>query len=445
MQISIPYQFKPRHYQLDLLKALDSGYKRAIAVYHRRAGKDKTLLNLVVKKAMERVGIYYYFFPEFAQGRRVIWDGIDGSGMRFRDHIPQQLIKRESAQEMQIVLINGSIIQIIGTDKFDKIRGSNPVGCVFSEYAFQNPEAWNVVRPILAENGGWAVFNSTPAGRNHFNHLYEMALQNKEWFSQLITVEDSHDEDGNRFITDEMIESERIAGMSEEMIRQEFYCDFNVNVQGYYYLDYLVDAENEGRIGNFNYSPNLPVETWWDIGVGDSTAIWFTQKSGNSINVINYYQNNSVGLEHYARHLQSLKYVYECHHFPHDMDNVEFGTGRTRIEMAEELFRGTKLDVVEKLGLEDGVNAARIILPHCSFDSEKCEKGLNALYNYHREFDDKLKEYKNKPHHDWSSHAADAFRYLAVGMSLPKKKRLSMKDSYLKKYKNVNTRGWMVA
>jgi hypothetical protein len=451
MQIQIPHRFIPRHYQLELLEAIDSGYKRAIAVYHRRAGKDKTLFNIVIKKALERTGIYYYFFPEFAQGRRVIWDGMDGGGMPFRDHIPTELIERESRQEMQIVLKNlqnpeqkGSIIQIVGTDKFDKVRGSNPVGCVFSEYAFQNPAAWDVVRPILNENGGWAVFNSTPAGKNHFFKLYERAKDLDEWFTQIITVNDSVDpETGQAYITEQMIQSDRDSGYSEEMIQQEYYCDFNVNVNGYYYLDYLVKAEEEGRIGTIHYDPTVPVDTWWDIGVGDSTAIWFTQSVNKSIHVIDFYQNNSVGLEHYAKELQMKRYVYGSHNFPHDMGNTEFGTGRSRIEVAEDLFRGTRLDVGQKLLIEDGVNAVRSLLPKCYFDKERCAKGLDALYNYHREFDEKLKEFKNKPVHDWSSHPADAFRYFAVGLVIPRTR--GIKNQRLRKIKNMTSRGWMVA
>ena len=443
MEIQIPYKFTPRPYQLDLLSALDSGYKRAIAVYHRRAGKDKTLFNLIIKKAFERRGIYYYFFPEFAQGRRVIWDGMDGSGMKFRDHIPKELITRESMQDMSITLVNDSIIQIIGTDKFNKVRGPNPVGCVFSEFAFQNPAAWDIVRPILAENGGWAVFNSTPFGKNHFHKLYEMAIQNPKWFTQLKTVEDTVDEKGNRFVPEDVVQDERDAGMSEEMIEQEFYCSFNANSQGFYFLKYLNDAEKQDRIGRVPYDPALPVETWWDIGVGDSTSIWFTQISNKEVHVIDYYQNNSVGLEHYAKYLQGLPYIFKSHNFPHDMRNTEFGTGRTRFEVAEDLFDRVELNMVPKVGLEDGINAARVTIPRCWFDKEKCAKGLDALYNYHREWDDKLQEFKNKPRHDWSSHAADAFRYLSVGFTMPKQQ--SAKKEAMKRYRRLSTKSWMVA
>lgn len=443
MEITVPYLFEPRPYQLDLLSALDSGYKRAIAVYHRRAGKDKTLLNLVVKKAMERVGVYYYFFPEFSQGRRVIWDGIDGSGMKFRDHIPKEIIVRESQQEMSITLINGSIIQIIGTDNYDKVRGANPVGCVFSEYAFQNPAAWDTVRPILAENGGWAVFNSTPFGKNHFFKLYNMATKNPEWFTQLVTVDDSIAPTGERYVPEKAVEDERLSGMSEEMIEQEFYCSFSANSQGFYYLKYLNEAEDEKRVTNVPYDPSLPVDTWWDIGVGDSTAIFFSQTVGKEIHIIDYYQNNSVGLEHYAKYLQGMTYIFRSHNFPHDMINTEFGTGRTRMEVAEELFSNVELNMVPKIGLEDGINAARVIIPRCWFDKNKVGRGLEALYNYHRQWDDRLQEFKNKPVHDWSSHAADAFRYLAVGFTMPKQK--SAKSEAMKRYRRLSTKSWMVA
>jgi len=441
--IVIPYKFKPRPYQLGLFEAMDSGYKRAIAVYHRRAGKDKCLFNLTIKKALERVGVYYYFFPEFSQGRRVIWDGIDGSGMKFRDHLPASLITKETSQDMQISLVNGSIIQIIGTDNYDKVRGSNPVGCVFSEFAFQNPMAWDIVRPILAENGGWAVFNSTPFGKNHFFQLYEMAKDNPDWFTQLVTVEESIDEEGKRYVPQAVIESEVAAGMSEEMVQQEFYCSFSSNSQGFYYLKYMNDAEEEGRISNIPWDPAIPVETWWDIGVGDSTAIWFSQVIGKEVHLIDFYQNNSVGLDHYAKYLQTLPYTYKSHNFPHDMGNTEFGTGKSRFEVAEELFSGCDLNIVPKVGLEDGINAARITIPRCWFDKVKCKDGLKALFNYHRQWDDKVQEFKNRPVHDWASHPSDAYRYMAVGMTMPQKR--SIRSDRLKRFKRLSTKSWMIA
>jgi hypothetical protein len=440
--ITIPYQFKPRLYQLDLMQALDSGYKRAVAVWHRRAGKDKTLFNIVIKKAFERVGTYYYFFPEFAQGRRVIWDGIDNDGFKFLNHIPKTLIKQAHKTDMKIELVNGSIIQIIGTDKYDKVRGSNPVGCVFSEYAFQNPAAWEVVRPILSVNNGWAVFNSTTNGKNHFHDLYYNNLDNPNWFTQVVTVEQSLDENGNRYVPEEVVEEDRRSGMSEEMIQQEYYCDWTANSQGFYYLKYMTQILENGQITRVPHNPELPVDTWWDLGVSDSTAIWFSQIVGKEIHLIDFFQSNSIGLEEYAKELQRKPYVYSKHHFPHDITQTEFGTGRTRYEVAEGLFGNDKLDIIPKIPLEDGINAVRVLLPRCYFDKEKCEAGINGLQNYHREWDTRLLEYKNKPVHDWASHPADSFRYFATGLTMPRKK--SFRDSYLKKQR-LRSKGWMLA
>jgi len=444
MDIVIPYQFRPRPYQLPLFKAMDSGYKRAIVVYHRRAGKDKSLFNLVIKKALERKGVYYYLFPEFAQGRRVIWDGVDGSGFKFLDHIPEILVQNKNSTDMKVELVNGSIIQIIGTDKFDKVRGANPVGCVFSEFAFQNPKAWNIIRPILRENKGWAVFNSTPNGKNHFYDLYQMAVKNPNWFTQYITVNDSVDEQGNRIITDADIQEERDAGMSEEMIQQEFYCSWIANAQGFYYLAQLEQAEEEGRITNIPHDSTSTVETWWDIGVGDNTCIWFTQTMGKELHIIDYYTNKAKGIEHYAKILQQKPYIYKSHNFPHDLAHIEFGTGRTRLEVAEELFKGTRVNVLPKLPIEEGINAVRMVLPHCFFDKVRCKDGIDALRNYHREYDEKKQEYKDRPVHDWASDPADGFRYMAIGITLPKAR--SFKSEFMRgARRTIATKSWQGA
>jgi len=442
--ITIPHKFEPRIYQKELLASLDSGCKRAVAVYHRRAGKDKTLFNIIIKKAVERVGIYYYFFPEFSQGRRVIWDGVDGSGMPFLDHIPGELLSQANKTEMKLALSNGSIIQIIGTDKIDKVRGSNPVGCVFSEYAFQNPAAWDVVRPILGENSGWAAFNSTPNGKNFFYDMTEMAKKNDDWFCQVVTVEDSVDENGVRYVPQKVVDDERAAGMSEEMIQQEFYCSFTANAQGYYYLEYLEKIEEEDRRGSVPHYPDLPVSTFWDIGVGDSTAIWFVQIVSREYHLIDYFEDNGKGLEYYVRMLQGKPYIYDTHTFPHDFGHTEFGTGRSRIETAQKLIKSGRLNVLPKLPIDDGISAARMVLPKCFFDKKKTEIGFKALQNYHREFDKKHQEYKQKPVHDWSSHAADAFRYFALGVTTPRspKSRLSQR---VNKYKNIQSNSWMKA
>lgn len=220
--VTIPYKFKPRPYQLPFLKAMDSGFKRAILVHHRRAGKDKACWNFTIKKAFQRVGTYFYFLPEFSQAKKVIWDNIDNDGFRMLDHIPKEVITNINATELKITLINGSVIQLMGADVFDKSGvGTNPIGVVFSEYSIQRPEIWNFVRPILAVNGGWAVFNFTPRGQNHAYQLLEMAKENpNDWFTQVLTVDDTG------VLTGDDIARERNEGMSQAMIDQEFYCKF---------------------------------------------------------------------------------------------------------------------------------------------------------------------------------------------------------------------------
>jgi hypothetical protein len=219
-RLTIPHNYTPRKYQLPVLRALDSGIKRAVCIWHRRAGKDKTILNIIVKKMVERVGIYYYFFPTYAQGKKILWDGMDASGFKFLDHIPASLVASKNATEMKIVLRNGSVFQIVGTDNYDSIVGTNPVGCVFSEFSLQDPQAWELVRPILRENGGWAIFPYTPRGLNHGWDLYQMALNNPDWFCELLTVKDTG------ALTEADIDAERRSGMPEPLIQQEFYCSF---------------------------------------------------------------------------------------------------------------------------------------------------------------------------------------------------------------------------
>ena len=449
--ITIPYNFTPRPYQRDVFKAMDSGIKRLILMYHRRAGKDKTCFNVVVKKALERRGAYYYFFPEFAQGRRIIWDGVDSSGYPFLEHIPEPLIQNKNGTDMKITLANGSIIQIMGTDKFNKVRGANPVGCVFSEFAFQNPKAWNIVRPILAENNGWAIFNSTKNGKNHLYDLVQMAKDRPSWFIQDLSVIDTVDENGNRYISDEVIEEERLSGMSEELIQQEFYNSWTANSNGFYYLAAIEDLDKQGKIGRYPFDPKRPVETYWDIGVGgrestgDYTAIWFCQIIDKEINIIDYYCNTNRGMDHYAKILKDKPYVYSSHNFPHDIENTEFGTGRTRYEVAEELFIGTRLNIVPKLGKAEGVNAVRMVLPLCTFNYSTTKEGIDGLKNYRKKWDDKNQVFLETPVHDWASDPADAFRYLAVGITMPKDKNARKGYAALTAGKKLQIKNWRVA
>jgi len=411
----LPHQFEPRNYQLPALRALDSGIKRAVAVWHRRAGKEKTFLNHTVKAAFQRIGTYFYIFPTYAQGKKILWQGMDRDGFPFMAHIPEAIRKKKLEDEMRVELINGSAFQIIGSDKIDSIVGTNPVGCVFSEYSLQDPRAWDYLRPILRENGGWAIFDFTPRGKNHGYQIYQMAKDNPEWFCQMLTIDDTG------VMNDADIDAERRAGMSEEMIQQEFYCSFEGVMFGAYFGNEMRQVEAEGRITRVPYEPGIGVETWWDLGINDSMTIWFTQTIGREVRVIDYYESSGEGLAHYAKYLQGLPYIYGAHHAPHDIEVRELGTGRSRREVAREY--GINFDVVPNLPLEDGIEAARTFLGRCWFDKEKCERGINALRSYRKDYDEKNEVFKARPVHDWASHGADAFRYLAVGHKIAVKQR----------------------
>jgi hypothetical protein len=296
---------------------------------------------------------------------------------------------------------------VVGSDNYDALVGSNPLGVVFSEYSLARPAAWEYLRPILAENGGWAVFIFTPRGQNHAYDLYRMAQTRPDWFVQRLTVKETG------VVPEAVIEGERRAGMPEALIQQEYYCSFSAAVVGSYFGSLLEQAEQDGRIGAAPGDPALPVHTAWDLGISDSTAIWFFQAAAGEVRIIDYYENQGQPLSHYAEVLRARGYVYGDDFVPHDAKVRELGTGRTRIETLLGLGRHPRL--VPAHTLADGINAVRETLARCWFDGERCAAGLKALKLYQRDWDEAGHCYRDRPRHDWTSHAADAFRYLAMG------------------------------
>lgn len=431
--IDLPYNFEPRFYQEPIFIAREQGKKRLLALWHRRAGKEKTFINLCACEMLDRVGAYFYFFPTYKQAKKAIWDGRDKEGFKFTDHFPKQLVKRTNKTDLLIEYKNGSIFQLIGTDNIDSMMSTNPIGCVFAEYSLQDPGAWEYMRPILRENGGWAAFDFTPRGKNHGFKLYEMAKNNPDWFVSRLTIHDTG------ALTDADIEAERREGVSEEMIQQEYFVSFAGVMEGAYYGRQFVQAEAEGRLSKTRlYDETIGVETWWDIGVGDAMAIWFTQTVGHEVRVIDYLENSGEALSWYAKQLSDKPYVYLSHNGPPDLAKREVGAGGadrplSAKEVGEAL--GIKFRVVPAIGVEDGINAARAFLGRCVFDLSPprhpmgcdptkwgVERGVFALQSYHHEWDEKKKIFKSYPAHDWASHGADAYRYLAVGHRITRQK-----------------------
>jgi hypothetical protein len=421
-EVELPHRFKLRKYQEPVWEALfgRKKKKRLSLAWHRRAGKDVLIFNAVVAMATQRVGNYHYYFPTYGQGRKAIFDGIitdeDGHALRFLDFIPPALITNVNGTEMKISLASKSIIQIIGVDAgADLIVGTNPICTVFSEFALHDPTAWQYVRPILAENGGTAIFISTFRGRNHFYQMHEAAKTSPDWFTSTLTVDDTRRANGKPVISLQSIESERSAGMPEDLIQQEFYCSPTA-IQGAYYGAELERAYEQDKVCRIPIEQTLDVETYWDLGIADATAIIFVQKLGLEIRIIDYYENSGEGLTHYANYLkdwaQKHQVRFGAHYAPHDIEVRELTSGESRKRAAMKM--GIKFYVVPKIGVMEGIDMGRRLFPRLWFDKDRCEVLLSCLAEYRKKWNEQTKTFSDTPLHDHTSHAADSFRYLAV-------------------------------
>lgn len=382
----------------------------------------------MLRQALKKVGIYFYLLPTYSQARKTVWDSLTNTGARFIDYIPKELVANMNSTEMKIRLVNDSLIQFLGSDNFDSLVGTNPSGCVFSEYALQDPRAYQFLRPALTATQGWTIFISTPRGRNHLWEMWNIAQQNpNDWFSYKLTVEDTN------HIPLHEIQRELASGeMSEDLVQQEYYCSWDQGIEGSYYGKYLDRMRVKGQIGIVPVESGFKVHTAWDLGVRDSTAIIFFQVVGQVVRLVNYYENSKVGLEHYVNVLDQYAkqhgIIYGKHIAPHDIRVQEFSTGLTRIEMAKKL--GISFVVAPQLEVMDGIEAVRAAFSKIWIDEQTCSKLIKCLENYRQEYDSKKKVYKPYPLHDQFSHGADAMRYLAISLS---KTRDSMSPEDLEK------------
>lgn len=408
-------KFVPRPYQMPILDALNRGFKKVLAILPRRAGKDIVAFNWCIRKLVEKPIQIYYIFPTYSQGKKVLFDGLNNQGYRIIDYyIPKELIESINSQEMKIRFKNGSLFQIVGSDNFDSLMGTNPQGVVFSEYALQDPRAYQYIRPILTGNNGWSLFISTPRGKNHLWELYQIAQQSENWFCYKLSIEDTE------HISLHEIEKEKAEGiMSDDLIQQEYYCSFDLGVEGSYYSKYMDKLKLKGQIGIVPWEPGFKVNSVWDLGVRDSTVIILYQCIGAIIRIIDVYENSKVGLDHYINMLKQKErdngYVYGVHIAPHDIKVREFGSGLTRWEKAKQL--GITFQIAPDMSIEDGIEAVRSAFNKVWIDEKNCSALIKALENYRQEFDPKRKVYKAFPLHDWSSHFADAMRYLCISLS----------------------------
>lgn len=387
-------------------------------VCHRRWGKDDIALHRTAVALHERAGTYWHMLPEYEQGRKAIWNAINAhTGKRRIDEaFPVELRKRTVDDDMLIEFKNGSIWQVVGSDNYDSLVGAGVAGVIFSEWALANPAAWAFISPMLEENDGWALFIYTARGRNHGWSMYDRAINDPAWFGLRQTANETG-----------VFRAEALAAALKDYValygpddgtalfEQEYMCSFDAAILGAFYGKEMRRAEQEGRILNLPVERGKQVITAWDLGFTDSTAIWFFQVVGREIHVIDYYEANNQGLDHYAKVLRDKGYLYSQHIFPHDVEHHELSSGKSRAMTLREL--GIQPTVVPIHQVLDGVNAVRMIFDRCWFDAKRCERGLEALRSYRRDYDEKLKLYRPKPLHDWTSHGADAFRYFAAGFS----------------------------
>jgi hypothetical protein len=416
MEIIYPNKYQPRNYQINFWKAFDSGkYNKFVKVWHRRAGKDLTDFSLAIRECIREPQIVTYVFPTLKMGREVLWDGMDNKGNKFLDYyIPKEVIDgKPNDTRMEINFKGGSIFRVGGSDRPDSLRGGNSKLFILSEWSEHDPYTWTVIRPIILANGGKVIFNFTPKGDNHAKMTLDIAKIEDDWWWEVIKATETNVFTPKQ-LEDELRQMIRENGESEgrSKFEQEYMCSFDSPVIGSYYGDQIRNAEAEGRICDVPYEKELPVNTVWDLGIGDTTAIWFYQLVGREIRLIDHYEASGVGIEHYAGVLKDKGYIYGDHWAPHDIKVKEFGSGLSRITTARNL--GINFRVVANQSIDDGIHAVRQVLPLCYFDKTKCERGLSALKNYTKDWDEKNKIYRGLPKHDWSSHTADSFRYLAV-------------------------------
>ncbi len=431
MVLNLPYNFEPYEYQEPLLDCFDNGYKRAVAEWHRKAGKDLVAWNITIRESQVRVGAYYYFLPTLVQGRDTIWKGMTEDGTSFLDYVPKELLKKKpNDMYMELEFKNGSMIKIQGSDTFKKKVGPNPVGVVYSEYSLQDYEGWLYMMPILANNGGWAIFLYTPRGRNIGYDMMKMAKKNKDWFYESLTVNDTGK------VSKEAIDEARRAGMDEALIQQEFYCSYEASNPGAYFVDEMFNATQQGRIMNISVEPGIPVNTSWDLGMDGYTVIWLSQLIGNEVRFPAVYYNRMKPLAHYAEWLKQWAAEHNAtfgeHYLPHDVKVTELTTGKSRYEVLLDLGIDC-IPVKAPKAKEDGIEAVRQLLPKCWFDEMNCEDGIEGLKQFRREVSRIKGVISVQPVKDSAMHFADALQTLALNyqVNVPK---LTFKKEYVDKF-----------
>jgi hypothetical protein len=412
----------------------------AVAVCHRRAGKTVAAVQRLVLSALAcplPQARCAYIAPTYGQANRVAWDYL-------KTIAGPVLAATPNETELRVDLVNGARISCYGADNGDALRGIYLDDVVLDEAADMAPSFWpSVIRPALSDRRGKALFIGTPKGRNGFWSLYEAARLDPTWTALMLRASDTN------FVAAEELEAAR-RDLTPEAFEQEFQCSFDAAILGSYYGKDIAAAEREGRIGDVPYDPVLPVHTAWDLGVSDATSIWFFQVLRGAIHVIDHYEAHGHGLPHYAAELASRGYNYGIDYLPHDAAARELGTGRS-IQETLRLLLKRHPRILPAQSVMDGINAGRVTMASAWFDADKCREGLEALRQYRTDYDEKAKAFRDRPKHDWTSHSADAWRYLAMAWRTlaPEKPKPKPVDTWARSFDRANraeeAEGWRVS
>lgn len=396
-------------------------HRFGVVVAHRRMGKTVSAINHLIKDAVlneKEAPRYAYIAPTYGQAKRVAWD--------YLCKYVRPLGGTANISELRVDFM-GRRIQLYGSDNPDSLRGQYFDGVILDEIGDQNPKIWTeILRPALADRMGWCLFIGTPKGQNHFKDLRDRAEDTPEW--GLLEFKASE----TKLVPESELKAAR-AEMGEDKYQQEFECSFHAAVEGSYYGKLMNELEEKNRLVEITRDDLCQTFTAWDLGMGDSTAIWVAQITGQEVRILDYVENHGQGLDWYVNWIRDNGWTNATHKLPHDVSVRELGTGKSRLEMLQ--GAGLNVDVLPRLSVDDGIQSVRRLLPKCWFNMPRVRQGVDCLRNYRREFDEKRNVFYEKPLHDWASHGSDAFRYLAIGLD-------NTQSSWSKPI-NVNTK-WIV-
>jgi hypothetical protein len=310
-----------------------------------------------------------------------------------------------------VELINGARIRLFGADNADSLRGLYLDGVVLDEFADMKPSLWGaVLRPLLSDRRGWAVFIGTPKGHNQFWEIYNNATKDNSWYVKTLRASQT-----GLIPQEELDDAKKM--QTQDQYLAEWECDFESAIIGAYYGKEMRQLTDQGRILDIEYDPMFPVHTAWDLGYSDDTAIWWFQVVHGEIRLLDYHSSNGQPVAFYAGIIASRErergYVYGTHYLPHDARAKTLASNKSIIEQLSDKIELKSMKIVPMLSLQDGIQATRLALTRAWFD-HKCEDGIECLRQYQREYDEDKKVFRDKPRHDWTSHGADAFRMLSI-------------------------------